>query len=276
MDTVLFIDGRNTAYRAYYAAQNNDKPINYFVVWMRFASSWINKFRPVSLHVFWDCDKNDIWRKKIYKEYKDNRDEQDPSVKIAVDNIQNTARAILPYMNTHNYIRDDQEADDLIYSACKVLHNNNIVIVSSDSDMHQLQWSMQNVSVYDPNCGKIVDTPEANPVVIKALAGDKTDNIDGYRGIGEVKSGQMARDIKLLVEFLNLRGEQEFRKNLVLIDLSLNPKSLLNQMYIIKELSKDIIFSKPDIDKLIIEHKIAGLTPEYPNLIGRLKNLLVS
>lgn len=279
MGPALLIDGKNTAYRAIFAGRGNEEfmknEYHPFVIWMRFVRMWIEKFKPSQIHVFWDCPKADVWRKKVLPEYKDNRDDNPHTAEISdmLKRLEVTALDILPHLNVRLYIRDGQEADDLIYTACRLVTPEKAIVVSSDSDMIQLPWYMPNISCYEPRLNKIVDKPELNPVMQKALIGDPTDNIDGYRGIGEVKSANLLRDPKAMIEFLGVRGDKIYKRNLALIDLSLNPHRISNELYVYKVMAADTVFDKDAIQKCIMAHKIKGLTQEYSRSILPFKNL---
>lgn len=274
MGPALFIDGKNTAYRSVFATKNSRS--HPFVSWLRFTNVWINKFRPSSIHLFWDCPKNNVWRKKVLQEYKDNRDGGDTyesEISDKVGSIEHISKEIMPSMNTRIYARDGQEADDLIYSACRLLSPNKVIIISSDSDMIQIPWSMSGIKCYDPRVNQFMEMPTINPVIQKALMGDSTDNVAGYRGIGDVKSGNIARDYKVMAEFLGVRGDKEYRRNVALIDLSMNPARITNELYCLRILASDPVFDKSVIFEKIAELKIAGLNTEYSQLVMPLKDI---
>jgi 5'-3' exonuclease len=287
MEHVLLIDGKNTAYRALFAARGNPEFRNSkqhpFVVWLRFAHVWLEKFKPSECHVFWDCPKNDVWRKRVLTEYKDHRETMhhyDDDVQDQMRELISAATDILPHFGVRQYLRPNQECDDLIYAACKCMtpsrtDSKKVVVVSSDSDFLQLQWSMPHVVCYLPKDGKLAERPDCDPAVQKALCGDKADNIDGYRGIGPVKSRQLVSDGKKLFEFLDSESidEKKFRRNLALIDLSLNPSTLSNQIFIMRKMAEPVEFNKSEINRLGMEHKVVGLMPEYTRVGVSFKKL---
>ena len=285
MQTILLIDGKNAAYRALFAARGNrefrDSGYHPFVVWLRFAHVWLEEFKPDSVHVFWDCPKDRVWRKRVLDEYKDQRETMmhyDDDVQSDMHNIIDSAEDILPFMGVRQYIRDNQESDDLIYSACRVLtppksDTRKVIVISSDSDFLQLQWHMKHVVVYEPKCRKFMDLPDVDPAMRKALAGDRADNIDGFRGIGSVKSRQLLLDSKKLFEFLSVANKKKFKRNLALIDLSLNPFCLSNELYVMQIMSNDVEFNKNSATKMAIKHRVNGFLAEYPSLAVPFKRL---
>ncbi len=281
MKTVLLIDGKNTAYRALYASRGTQKQYHPFVVWLRLASHWLEKFKPDSVHVFWDCPKNEVWRKKVLQEYKDHRDSMqhyDDEVQQIMRNMLLAARKCFEYMGVRQYYRKTQECDDLIYSACRLMtplksDQIKVIVISSDSDFIQLQWAMSHVVCFDPNKNKFFDPPQANPIFQKALIGDKADNIDGYRGIGPVKGKKIAEDFNVLREFLENNDGSKFKRNLALIDMSLNPARVNNEIYLAKNMYKPVEFNKDKLMKLSTELKLKGFVGEYPRVVVPFKNL---
>lgn len=285
MDNILLIDGKNTVYRAAYAYMGNQQYGKYhpFVTWIKFVKIWLDKFKPLSCHIFWDCAKNDVWRKKILSEYKDNRHDMQhygDDVQSVVNDIIYAAKVMLDYLCVRQYSRDTQECDDLIYAASRVLVPSNendyrVVIISDDSDFTQIQWLMSHVKCFTPKNNKIVERPVCDPSVQKALCGDKADNIDGFRGIGPVKSMNLASDKNKLFEFLNSQSidNVKFKKNLALIDMSMNPFVLPNTLYVMEELSKDVKFDKAKVNELAVINKINGLMGEMSNIVPAFKRL---
>lgn len=274
MGPALFIDGKNTAYRALFASINNPDfhKTHPFVTWLRLTNICIERFRPSSIHVFWDCPKGMVWRKKIISEYKENRNgNSNDEILEGLRKVEAVASSILPLMNMRVYRKDTQEADDLIYSACRVIAPQKAVIISSDSDMIQIPWLMSHVKVYDPRKNEFMAVPDTNPVYVKCLMGDSTDNVSGYRGIGDVKSRQIAKGYRVMTEFLDVRGEQEFKRNLALIDLSLNPSRMSNELYVIRTMGVDTQFDRAAITTKIQELKIMGLNGEFQRLVVPLK-----
>lgn len=83
------------------------------------------------------------------------------------------------------------EADDLIAACSRILRYDQMIIVTSDGDMHQLV--SDTVSVWNPIKGKMYDPDEvlneygvqpSQVSIWKALTGDSTDGIPGVSGIG--------------------------------------------------------------------------------------------
>lgn len=286
--TILLIDAKNALYRSVYAVKNSDwgKDRHAFVALLRQISGWINKFRPSSVHMFWDAPRKEVWRKDLLKTYKSNRDDNTyiEDVSADINSLQETTREFMKYMNVFQYKRKRMEADDLLYAASLVLHPNNTVIVSTDSDMVQIPYMLGSSVVYNPKKDQILsfDSDQfsvlasvegVNPAWQKALTGDKADAIEGYRGIGPKKSAALLQSHSGLQEFLDIKGREKFIKNTMLVDLALCPSLLANQLYIRKKLAAGVEFSKQEIIGLIQKYKVSGLMSEYTDLIVPFMNL---
>lgn len=266
----LLIDARNALYRAIYAVKadrRHNVKYHYFVVFLRQITTWMNKHRPDSVHIFWDAPRETVWRRLVLETYKTRVAStyvEDISADLAMTT--NVAKEFFKVMGVRQYDRKQMEADDLIYAASIDIHPKPSIIVSTDSDMIQIPYLLASSSVYNPKKQEIVKVPECNPVLQKALAGDKADSIDGYYGIGPVKSAALLEDNNTLRNFLDTKGRRLFQRNMLLIDLSLCPRLLANRIYVQKVLSREVTFDKDAIDELIKKHKVIGFQTEYTDL----------
>lgn len=271
----LLIDARNIMYRAIFANQGSGKKRkHHFTVMMTFVHQAVSKFNPGVVGLFWDAKKKTLWRRKIYHSYKD-RDASKYRTDISDELIytESAAKALLKHMGVLQFYKKKQEADDLIYSACRVLAPRETVVVSTDKDLHQLIFRMNHVTLYDHSKDLIVEKPEFDPVIQKALSGDKSDTIDGYFKVGPVKGEKLTRSFDERKEFLDEKGIQTFLRNMLLVDLSLNPHALANDVYVSRKLC-----DKPKFDRRLIletakKHNVSGLASEYARTVAPLKNL---
>lgn len=273
----LLVDARNAMYKAVYASltDRSDRPkYHYFTIFLRQMAAWINKKRPTSIHVFWDAPRETVWRRGILPTYKD-RTKSNFVEGLAESLAKGTAvaQAVLPFMNVRQYERACMEADDLLYAAVTLLHPKQSVIVSNDSDMVQIPYRFNSCTVYSSTEAADVAVPDVNPAHLKALMGDKSDSIGGYEQVGPVTARNMLLDQAKLQEFLALRGPKTYRRNLALIDLGMCPKLLSNTCYVQKVMAQPVAFDKAQINKLIMEHKINGMTQEFMNLVMPYENL---
>lgn len=269
---IMLIDAKNALYKSIWAIKNNKRPgvkNHYFTAFLRQLTKWMNYIRPSSIHLFWDAPRNTVWRKNILSTYKD-RTASSNYVDITDDLAELTVivKDFAKYMNIRQYERKHMEADDLIYSAVSVLHPLRTIIISSDSDMVQIPFRFSSSSVID--AAKSMDyiaVPQHNPVYIKSLVGDTSDCIDGYYGIGPMKSAAMLEDRDKLRDYFKLKGSELFNRNILLVDLSMCPQLLANTLYVHKQLADDVSFDRSKIVELINTHKVYELHAEFADLI---------
>lgn len=277
----MLIDAKNVLYKSIWAIKNDRRPghkNHYFTAFLRQLTKWMNQVRPSSVHLFWDAPRSTVWRRKILPTYKD-RQIKDGVEDITEDlsNLTKIVKDFAQYLGIRQYERDCMEADDLIYTCVSVLHPNNTVIISSDSDMTQIPFRFSSSSVI--NASKSMDriqTPTYNPVYVKSLVGDKSDCIDGYYGIGPAKSAALLEDIDKLKDYFKLKGSKIFNKNMLLIDLSMCPQLLANTLYVRRKLFEDVLFDRQKIIEMINHHKVFDLQTEIADLIIPFKKLDVS
>jgi 5'-3' exonuclease len=240
---------------------------------------WLDKFKPSGVCMFWDSKKENLWRKKLLTDYKvRNENEYFEDIRDDLIFTQAAARAIFEHMGVWQFFKDGMEADDLIYSACRVLSPRPLMIISTDADYEQIIFRMQNVRLWNPMAdsgrGKFIGVPDHDPALAKALAGDKSDKIAGYRNIGPVKSAKLARDLIERENFLKEHDRTIFIRNLLLIDLALNPGLLKNDLYIQRVLANKSEFNKEQIVAMAKKHKVSGLIGEYDRIIMPFKLVL--
>jgi 5'-3' exonuclease len=92
------------------------------------------------------------------------------------------------------------EADDLIANVARALAKEGkpCVVASNDKDFAQLLFEDQTglIKVFDTGTKEYVAKPEQDPLVLKAIQGDKSDNIPGIPGYGPKKAAKLAAAIK--------------------------------------------------------------------------------
>ena len=274
----MLIDARNAAYRAIYAGLSDQNFMNakndFSIIFFRFIGSYLRKHEPKNVHFFWDAPKSSLWRKKLYPEYKDGREhsvkKEDFDIDAALDQLTATVRELVPHLGCKSYLKDNQEADDLIYACCRVKRNGKILIVSSDKDFQQIPHQYSNVDCFNP-MGKdntiYQRGDNEDPVDIKCFTGEKSDNIIGYYQIGPVKATALVKDDKKRVAFLEERGWEQYLLNRALVDLSMCPYLLHNVSYIQCVLALEQKFDITQIQQVIQKYKVKGLQAEINNTL---------
>lgn len=241
-ELLAIIDGNNLVMRAYYAMQNHSLATSEGVpTGALFGSimSHINIVRtlaPTRMVWFFDARGGSTVRKELYPEYKGKRPGN-----LDIGQQLSAFEAFLSTMDVRYYSEGGVEADDLIAEAVKRWDPEvPKVIVSGDHDFHQLVSKDPLVSVFKPGQGKNSPAkaysyraiseeygmPPEKLVDAWSICGDKSDNIDGVRGVGfKTARKLLERNGWDLAEAMKneerLRGWDELvHRNSRLIDLS--------------------------------------------------------
>jgi DNA polymerase-1 len=286
----VIVDGHAMAYRAHYAlishalTNSKNEPIETTFGFYRMVFKLLKELSPDYFTLTFDPPGKNF-RNEIYSEYKANRKETPPELKLQIQEIQSIAQSL----NMPMLVLDGFEADDIIASLTQKFENEEIeiIVVSGDKDLFSLL--RDNVFLYRPVKGvsefKVfsgadvvseigVSTHEI--VDYMALTGDTSDNIPGVAGVGPKTAS------KLINEFHDL---DNIYKN---ID-SVKPEGLKNKLVEFKEnayLSKTLVSLKTDIElgmelenfawlsKPDLQHKISIFRDkELPSIYDEAKNL---
>jgi 5'-3' exonuclease len=116
------------------------------------------------------------------------------------------------------------EADDLLAALAEDLKDEDVIVVSNDSDLIQLlQKGYRNFRLYAPSKKAMQTAPPHHYLTWKCLAGDKSDNIP--RILGPKTAEKTVADPALLKAFLAKTEENaaRFRTNKLLIELASVP-----------------------------------------------------
>lgn len=116
------------------------------------------------------------------------------------------------------------EADDLIANIARGLakEGKEVVVASNDKDFAQLLSTDEtgHIKVYDIGAKEFMTKPEHDPLVMKAIVGDKSDNIPGIPGYGPKKAAKLAAAIKdglFDLEHLGQEHYDVYQRNLKLV-----------------------------------------------------------
>jgi len=256
----LLVDGKNILYRAIFATK--DSPVEVF---FRMIVSNMQKAEADYCHVFWDCPRNETWRRKMVPTYKATRDDKqkDPTIGETIGICHQALVEAVPLLGMYQYKVNELEADDLIYAFVSTYHPTETVILSSDSDLIQLPYRYYSTRQLNPDPSKgFIERPTINPVHQKCLIGDKGDNIIGYHGIGPVKSEKLLASHKTFMEFF-AKDRTTFLLNLTLVDLSLCPLALRAQFAVLNGLDKSCEFDMNAARGIFAKYK---MHPQLHNL----------
>ena len=219
MKKLLLIDGNSIMNRAFYGLLNagllkakDGTYTNAIYGFLNIFFKAVEDYEPEYIAVAFDKGKKTL-RHKEYKEYKAGRHEMPEELRMQMPII----KEIINAMNIPYYEMDDYEADDILGTIAKNLSEKEevfVYILTGDRDYFQLidekiniiypktekggskqeLWNIEKIKEY-------YDGLEPKDLIeIKALMGDKSDNIPGIRGIGEKTA------IKLLKEYNSLEN----------------------------------------------------------------------
>lgn len=259
MKKIVLIDGHNLLFRMYYGipapirnSKGND--IRGLIGFIGSLKKIVDEFKPYSLYVVFDSETSKNSNLEIDSEYKANR--MDYSNVTPNENPFSQLPLIkesLDYLNISYLEVIDNEADDLIASITSDTSSNvQYIIVSTDSDFIQLV--NDHTFLYVPrgknsilyNKEEVIKKYNISPdkyVIFKSLIGDKSDNIKGINGIGNITAAKI----------LNYNSIQDF--------ILTNPSSKISNILIANEeliiknqklikLNKDLDTSKIVFNKL--------------------------
>jgi DNA polymerase I len=193
--TALIIDGNNLLFRCYYKftgmVSKSGIPSSMVFGYPYTLRSLLNRFTPHVVYNVFDGGK-DLLRKEILPDYK--LRDQKLGFDIEDFKLQKDVIMELCYnMGMHVIQQRHKEADDFIYMLVRKLDKTHkVIIVSSDKDFNQLVTS--NITCFNPHQG--IEITHKNMrhrfgyepqecVDYLILDGDSSDNIPGYKGMGE-------------------------------------------------------------------------------------------
>jgi len=185
-------------HRARYVSVKNDPEIDwkYFVTrFLKILLGTLEKFTPIGVYIYFDRGRS-IHRRKILESYKGNRqkDENDPT-EIAYGEAREFLHKTLPELGIISILEDGIEADDFAY-LIGYRYSPDIpgVHISDDKDWylnifpnwHLFRTQANELISWEDFCTIVGDdkNPRIMYLLIRAMVGDKSDNIPGLRGFG--------------------------------------------------------------------------------------------
>ena len=245
---VLFIDLLNLYCRSFASVpltNDNGEHVGGVYGSLNALQSYVKRFEPSECIIAWEGSQSGERRRKKLKEYTEGRKMvgmRRGFTTSDVDEKEAFARQLELLKNSLDHLPMKQvavkylEADDAIaYMAKKVIDKKSIIITT---DRDYLQLVDENISVFRPVKTKENPTGEMinlewmhkkenihpyNYALLKAIVGDKSDNITGVKGIGEktarkdihlLWSAHKEFDIDDLFKWLLTRKEKKYQKYL--------------------------------------------------------------
>lgn len=210
---VLLIDGYNMMHRARSGWAKGDNPVvfNFF----RSLRATVDKFKPDL--VYFILEGRPIQRLETMADYKGNREHHDR------DDFIRQRRLIVSLLKEkfpiHVVRHPNYECDDVLAALARITHaNDDVIVVSSDTDFYQLLNGTEHIELYNPVKKEFIDPPAYDYVTWKALRGDAGDNIPGIRGIGDKRALDLVESVDALQKFLEQKDHREtFQRNVDMI-----------------------------------------------------------
>ena len=206
MKRVLIVDALNMYFRAYIvdpSLSTNGQPIGGVMGFMKILQKQIRETKPDRIVIAWDGPGGARKRKQMDKNYKAgrkpirlNRSIRNLSESEELENKIWQQTRLVEYLNqmpVSQLLLPEIEADDVIAYATNLSYFQGWqkVIVSSDKDFFQL--CDDETVVYRPiqkqimNKKRIIEDFNIHPnnmALARAIAGDKSDNLPGIKGVG--------------------------------------------------------------------------------------------
>lgn len=238
----LIIDGMNFFHRARAGFQEGPHPLmfNFY----RNLRSIVEMHKPDK--VYYVLEGRPKHRHELHAEYKANRivNAEDEHYEKKVDEISRLfeghtdvlemmAKCFPITVIKHPHFECDDVIAHLVSEYCDELSvdvrkENEVTIVSSDTDFIQLLQKYHNLKIYNAVKKGFVEPPKYNYLFWKAMRGDSTDNISGIPGCGDKTAEKISLAIVNDPSMLELNKylqakpgrEDTFKRNLTLMTLS--------------------------------------------------------
>jgi 5'-3' exonuclease len=311
---VLLVDSTNLFIRSYAAVPSMDENghhIGGMVGFLKSLALAVRTFKPTRVVLIFDGKGGSQRRRKLFPQYKANRKPPvrlNRSYDLTTDDQERenmkfqliTLIEILECLPVTVMALDNVEADDVIaYSSQLVTEQGGeSIIYSTDKDFFQL--ASDKVKIYNPVKKKtftvetILEEYGIHPVhfyFFRALNGDKSDNIDGVKGVGEVTLKKYIPevanpDVPINMTFIENKYA-DIKKKPKVIENILNNKELVDRNIQLMNLHEGIMGSdsrlrvantfnntlpslnKYSLTKLLMKAKLLGAFPNYDSWISQ-------
>lgn len=234
---VLLIDGENILHQSFHKFEKlkstDGRPSGAIFGFFKSLHMYIDRFNPKEVYITFDNGHSEF-RDKLNPNYKGHR----KNISIDYESLQlqkAEIMKILRYLRI-NYIFDknkssNYEGDDfLAYLVLNKFNKDKVTIVSSDKDFNQLISS--SVKIFNPrkeqyvredNCMDLFGYSQDETVDYLSLVGDKSDDIEGYPGMGPKKTRAFLDKYGSIKNYLKDHDDEKmkavYEKNRQLIDL---------------------------------------------------------
>jgi len=285
MKRVIIVDALNAYFRAYIvnpSLSKNGQPIGGYKGFLGILQKLCREMKPDEVIIAWDGAGGSLRRKEVNSNYKEGRKpirlNRDVRVLTKDEEMQNKVwqqyrlMEMLNFMPVIQLMADRVEADDIIsyvtqspqYSGWEK------IIISSDKDFFQL--CDDETVLYRPIQKKFVNKPRileefnihpTNFALARAMAGDKSDNLPGVRGVG---LGTISKRLPFFAEekSVTISDLIEFCENdntgLKAFSSICEAQAVIEENYKIMQLYAPTMSLN---DKIKVKHTLDNFTPEF-------------
>lgn len=235
MDKFLVIDGNSLLNRAYYAFGGRGEvgELSFGGMPTNAVYGFLNMFirAATDLHVQYVCVAFDLraktFRHKMYQDYKANRHKMPDDLAVQFDQLKD----ILQTMRVKIYQCESYEGDDIIGTISKKADNVQIINLTADRDalqivapnveLHLTKTGVTNLDVWTVE--RIQQEYGITPsqlIDVKALMGDKSDNIPGAPGVGEKTALALIQKYGSVEQVIASAANKKVSDNVALVELS--------------------------------------------------------
>ena len=282
---LLVIDALNMYFRAYIvdpSLSTNGQPIGGLKGFLKILQKLVREMKPDEVVICWDGAGGSRRRKSKNKNYKEgrspirlNRDIRTLSESEEQENKMWQQQRLIEYLNEMPVIQlmlEAVEADDII---SYVVQDNNYkgwqkIIVSSDKDFFQL--CDEETVIYRPiqkkfvNRNNILEEYKIHPTnfaLARAMVGDRSDNLEGVRGVGLASVAKrfefLVEDKSFLVDDIMKRCEEVESKLKIYNNIAEN-RSLIEDNYRLMQLYSPSISPQ---GKSKMRYALDNFVPEF-------------
>lgn len=203
MDKLVLVDGNSLLNRAFYATPvfttKDGQPTNAIFGFVKLILKIINDIKPKYMAVAFDM-KAPTFRHKMYDGYKATRKPMPPELAAQLEPL----KGLLSAMNIAMFEKEGVEADDIIGTLSNRFDVHSY-IYTGDRDSYQLVDENTDVCFTKRGVSELVKLTAENFVAevgvmprqiidLKALMGDKSDNIPGVAGVGEKTAMELIKN----------------------------------------------------------------------------------
>lgn len=209
--------------------------------------------------ICWEGKNSLKWRRKIFPDYKRNRDARkgENDYRVLMNSLNEVKECLnfYPFKQLRVY---GAEADDLMFTLAMAFEGTH-TLITTDKDLSQILKHKPETMVYNP-IKKSFAKPHKYLVEEKAIVGDKSDNIGGLYRVGIKTFEKMMEDRTVFNKIMEKGNNKEvFRQLLKIIDLRNIPEELKEN--IVKEYKETPFneFNRGEIEAFYFKHKLKDL-----------------